>query len=61
MDTVLKVGEVARLLRIHPATVYRLLKNGSIPAFRLGSEWRFSQETIERWIKENAGSLNQKS
>jgi excisionase family DNA binding protein len=61
MDTVLKVGEVARLLRIHPVTVYRLLKNGSIPAFRLGSEWRFSQETIERWIKENAGSLNQKS
>jgi|HubBroStandDraft_4_1064222.scaffolds.fasta_scaffold1716377_1 excisionase family DNA binding protein len=61
MDTVLKVGEVARLLRIHPVTVYRLLKNGSIPAFRLGSEWRFSQETIERWIKEHAGSLNQKS
>jgi excisionase family DNA binding protein len=61
MDTVLKAGEVARLLRVHPATIYRLLKNKSIPAFKLGSEWRFLQEAIEEWFKENAGSLNQKS
>jgi hypothetical protein len=29
----------------------QLLKRHVIPAFKLGSDWRFNQESIERWIK----------
>ena len=49
---VLTLEDVARFLAVHPSTVYRLLKKRSIPAFKVGSDWRFNQESIERWIKE---------
>lgn len=45
----LTVREVAEYLRVHQATVYRLLKEQKLPAFRVGSDWRFSREVIERW------------
>ena len=51
MAKVLTVGEVADFLHIHTSTVYRLLKNRRIPAFRMGSDWRFNQESIEQWVK----------
>jgi excisionase family DNA binding protein len=52
MDTVLTLEDVAQFLHVHPSTVYRLLKNRSIPVFKVGSDWRFNQDSIERWIKE---------
>jgi excisionase family DNA binding protein len=41
--------EVSRYLHVHPSTVYRLLKRREIPAFRIGSDWRFNIETIDIW------------
>ena len=43
------LGEVARYLHVHPSTVYRLLKRQEIPAFRIGSDWRFNIEAIDTW------------
>ena len=43
--------EVAAYLRVHTSTVYRLLKEGKLPAFKFGSEWRFNREVIEAWMK----------
>jgi excisionase family DNA binding protein len=51
MTKVLTLEEVADFLHVHPSTVYRLLKNRRIPAFRMGSDWRFNQESIEQWVK----------
>jgi excisionase family DNA binding protein len=51
MAKVLTLEEVADFLQVHPSTVYRLLKNRRIPAFRMGSDWRFNQESIEQWVK----------
>jgi excisionase family DNA binding protein len=59
MATVLTLAEVAQFLRVHPSTVYRLLKQGAIPAFKLGSDWRFTREAIESWTKERSQDLNQ--
>jgi excisionase family DNA binding protein len=59
MATVLTLAEVAQFLRVHPSTVYRLLKQGAIPAFKLGSDWRFTREAIESWTKERTQDLNQ--
>lgn len=46
---VLTLGELADYLRVHPTTIYRLLKKRAIPAFRMGSDWRFNRETIDQW------------
>jgi excisionase family DNA binding protein len=48
---VLTLEEVAELLRVHPSTIYRLLNKGDLPAFKVGSDWRFNQESIEQWLK----------
>jgi excisionase family DNA binding protein len=48
------VGEVSEYLRVHRATIYKLLKRGGIPAFRIGTDWRFNSETIDRWLTEQA-------
>jgi excisionase family DNA binding protein len=51
METgVLTVREVAEYLRVHQATIYRLLKEQKLPAFRVGADWRFNREVIERWM-----------
>ena len=51
METgVLTVREVAEYLRVHQATIYRLVKEQKLPAFRVGSDWRFNREVIERWM-----------
>lgn len=41
--------ELSNYLRVHPSTVYKLLKEGELPGFKLGSYWRFNLQTIERW------------
>jgi excisionase family DNA binding protein len=43
------VREVCDYLRVSRATIYRLLKENQIPAFRLGSDWRFNIEQIDDW------------
>ena len=52
MDKILTLEEVAELSRTHKSTIYRLLRKRGIPAFKMASEWRFSQESIEKWISE---------
>jgi excisionase family DNA binding protein len=46
---VLTLREVSAYLRVHPTTIYRLLKHDQIPAFRVGSDWRFNIEAIDHW------------
>jgi excisionase family DNA binding protein len=49
MASVLTLEEVARYLHVHPSTIYRLLKKKELPAFKVGSDWRFNLESIDRW------------
>ena len=51
MTEVLTLEEGADFLHVHTSTVYRLLKNRRIPASKVGSDWRFNQESIEQWVK----------
>jgi excisionase family DNA binding protein len=55
---VMIVREVAAYLSVHPTTIYRLLKRNQIPAFRIGSDWRFNVETIDHWRRQQEKSGN---
>ncbi|MGD1027112.1 MAG: helix-turn-helix domain-containing protein [Candidatus Binatus soli] len=46
---VLTVQEVSGYLRVHSSTIYRMLKKNQLPAFRVGSDWRFTVEAIDKW------------
>jgi excisionase family DNA binding protein len=50
MNTVLTLEETAAMLRVHSSTIYRMLRKKELPAFRVGSDWRFNRESIDRWV-----------
>ena len=52
MPELMTVPELAECLNVSTITIYRLLKAGQLPAFRVGSDWRFSADAIAQWMKE---------
>ncbi len=48
---VFTLKEVAEYLNVHPDTVRRYVKRGELPAFKIGTDWRFNKESIDRWRK----------
>jgi excisionase family DNA binding protein len=49
---ILTAKEVADYLNLHQLTVHKYAREGKIPAFKIGMDWRFHKKYIERWIKE---------
>ena len=49
---VMNIKEVAEYLGVHTSTIYKYAQQGTIPAFKIGSDWRFSVKHIDRWIDE---------
>jgi excisionase family DNA binding protein len=54
---IMTVGELADFLHFHPSmrlhgsTIYRLLRQGAFPAFKVGSRWGFRREAIDRLVQ----------
>ena len=46
---ILTVRELAKYLRVHPSTIGRLVNRKELPAFKVGSDWRFDRKEIDRW------------
>ncbi len=46
----LTVDEVARRFGVNVTTVYRLVKRGILPAFKLGNQWRFRRSRLDEWV-----------
>ena len=51
----LKIKEVASILKIDKITTYKYAKDGTIPAIRIGRNWRFLEEVLEEWLTQKAG------
>ncbi len=55
---IMTVHDVARYLRLSEAKVYKLARQGFLPAIRMGKSWRFSKDLIDEWMRREAtGSL----
>lgn len=49
---ILNTKEVSEYLKLHPFTVNKLAREGKIPAFKIGADWRFDKKLIQKWIHE---------
>jgi excisionase family DNA binding protein len=49
---VMNIKQVAEYLGVHTSTIYKSAQKGTIPAFKIGSDWRFSAKYIDLWIDE---------
>jgi excisionase family DNA binding protein len=52
MAELMTIEELAAYLRVTKKTVYRLLKRGSIPATKVGRQWRFDKASIDEWLRQ---------
>ena len=46
--------EVARALKVDPYTIRRLCREGKIPAFKFGGQWRFKKEKLDAWMEKQS-------
>ena len=53
MPELMTVEELGQYLRFTRKTIYRLLKQGGIPAVKIGNKWRFDKAAIDRWLHHN--------
>jgi excisionase family DNA binding protein len=48
---VLTIEELAIYLKIPKSTLYKLAREGKIPANKVGRHWRFQKRSIDRWLE----------
>ena len=54
ISEIMTIEQVARYLSLHELTVRRLARDGEIPAFKVGRQWRVKRELLDRWIEREA-------
>jgi excisionase family DNA binding protein len=52
-EKLLSTDQLANYLKIDKFTVYRLVRQKKIPAFKVGSQWRFKKSMIDAWLRQN--------
>lgn len=57
----LRAEEVAEVLAVARSTVFELLRNGDLPAVRIGRAVRVSRKALDRWIEEQTDTRRSRS
>jgi len=52
-EVLLTTQQVANYLKIDKFTVYRLVAQKKLPAFKVGNQWRFKRTLLEAWLRRN--------
>jgi|GEM_PF-804421 len=47
-DEIMTVGEVASYFKVGEATALKLVEDGEIPAFKIGSHWRINKSELAK-------------
>jgi excisionase family DNA binding protein len=53
-ENLLTTAQVAEYLKVDKFTVYRLVTQKNIPAFKVGNQWRFNKTMIDAWLLKNS-------
>jgi excisionase family DNA binding protein len=54
---IMTATEVAAYFKVHPTTIYKLLRHGKLPAFKIGTDWRFDRGAIEKLVTDRTGEV----
>jgi len=47
---VLTLKECSEYLKIAESTIYLLARNGKLPCQKVGRNWRFSKDALDKWL-----------
>ena len=51
--------EVSDLLRVSVQSVRRWIKEGDLPAYKVGRGWRIREGDLERWLREHRSTTGE--
>lgn len=50
------IEELSKLLSLHPATIRILFRDGKIKGYKVGREWRATEETLKEYLESRSNS-----
>ena len=60
-EKLLTLEQVAEYLNVDKFTVYRLLAEKDLPAFKVGNQWRFKRRLLENWLQKHSNARKKDS
>ena len=51
------VEEVAEYLGVRPSTIRDWIKKGTIPANKIGKQWKFKKSELDEWIRSGRSAI----
>lgn len=55
-EPMLNTEQAASLLQIHPKTLQKLARAGTVPCHRIGDLWRFRASELDTWLRKGLNS-----
>lgn len=60
-DEVFTIEELSGYLKIPKSTLYKLVREGSVPCQTVGKHWRFHKDAIDEWLRQHPECGNTKN
>ena len=57
-EKLLRFRDVQEILNISQATLFKLVTARKIEAYRVGTQWRFSEEQVQKYLERNRQEAN---
>ncbi|MGA8497898.1 MAG: helix-turn-helix domain-containing protein [Xanthobacteraceae bacterium] len=51
------IDELADYLRLSPSSIYKMLRDGRLPGYKVGKHWRFRRSAIKAWMDSQGNEL----
>jgi excisionase family DNA binding protein len=61
MTDMLTAKDIQKLLQVDRSTIYRMAEQGRLPALKVGKQWRFPQDQVERWLNKKRPAVTPES
>jgi len=59
MDKLMDFYDAKNYLKTSRATLYRLIHARKIPAFKMGGQWRFKKDRLDKWLEAHENTNNE--
>lgn len=60
LGELVSLPQVADQLNLCEMTIYRFVKSGDLPAFKIGNSWRVRRLDLEEWIRSKSNQKPEK-
>lgn len=58
MEKLMDFNDAKNYLKTSKPTLYRLIHTKKIPAFKMGGQWRFKKERLDKWLEDHENINN---